>query len=200
MNNTFASLNCLPPELGDLILGLAYDRTMKQVDQRIVEARDSWFLPVPTMWLRYYHNGNYELNWDVVFDFSLSHAINLDAVAETASYLHYSCMRHNQQLSSLIVHKYCKGEVVRALRGWRTCAHTNFLQELVNLVWFSLCGKYSLIKSVYCNYSLEMIQKYTHIDPMKFSLFVRKRNIELFTFPVLPVAERRSVLDWMMIT
>ena len=200
MNNTFAPLDCLPPVLGDLVLSFAYNKTMKEVDKRISEARDSWFLPVPTMWLRYFREGTYELNWNAVLDFKMSHALNLDAVAETASYLHYSCMRHNQQLSSLIVHKYCKGEVVRALRGWKTCAHGNFLHELVNLVWFSLCGKYSLIKSVYGNYSLETIQKYTYIDPMKFSLFVRNRNIELFTFPVLPLAEQRSVLDWMMIT
>ena len=189
----------IPSDITDLICGFMYNRTMKQIDERIKLARESWFLPVPSMWLRFYDYGNCKLDWNTVYDFEYNHTLDMHAVADTASFLHYSCMKHSAQISSQIVHRYCKGEVVRALRGWkRGLVCPDFLREIVNLVWFALCGKYTLIKSVYNNHSIDTIQKYTFIDPMKFSVYLRHKK-EIAKLDMIPgQVEKRSVVDWML--
>ena len=198
MTNTnfgYAFPQKFPKDIINLISSFAYNRNVREIQERINHAARSYELPVPSGWLRYYTSTD-RLNWPIVYDFGSDHTIMISAVAETARLFHWSLMKYSRIVSNTLMKQASKTDVVNTLRNWKRCSASNMhLSELVNLAWLALTGPYTLTKSAYLYNSLRTIQKLTYIDPSALARYYRG-NVQL-PLRLFPAPNLLSVITMM---
>lgn len=193
MQITDTLTNVVPTDIGNLITSFAYDRDMKQVDERIEYAKQTISLPVPKSWLRFYTcvACYIELDWSSILDFKYSHALDMNSVADTVKMINWSLLKQKRTTMSYMVCRFTKSEIIYTLRNWRRCTNPQLLRDIVNSVWLILLGCFSLLKSARIG-TIENINNSTNINVSDLIMYIRSTNIN---FNLYPSKQGKNVME-----